>query len=385
MPRKTHNFISTAGVLFATLVLAESVAAGSGTPSFLFFKHGTSADGVLSVEDNDKSVPEIQQGALGGADARRWPWFENDENRIANRLGGISNTSIETNDQFGVAVNLYGAIYEQSYIIANKGIAPDSLRPTRTSVYADRPWSGKENVVDGMHTESVMYRVPIETRGTAYAESEVGDYEEPVLGRKVVTASGNRVIIGGRASRDTRYRKGPRPTRDVRQRVVDEITAQKGDHFGSMATVAPRSPSNKKDQTNRPRWPRITSSPSADAHLKDAQTFDETDESAVIFDKDSVVLMKVYGIIESVGDALDDRLSQFGIADKLRGLPTLWEQYSNQIDAYMKKPISQLLGPHGSVTMLTPWTAARLLLTHWLDRYPAAIMLLGILLIMCLL
>ncbi|KAK9240554.1 hypothetical protein V1525DRAFT_208996 [Lipomyces kononenkoae] len=395
MPRTRYHFISIAGILFATLALAESVAGGSGAPNpFLFFKHGTAADGPPFLE-KDKYVAQtftresssLQHGLKQAlSDAQRLLSLEIDGSGITNRLAGISNTSVETNDLFEVVVDVDGAMdacYEQSYISANKDIAFDSIRPTRTSVYSDRPWSRKENVLGGMHTESVMYRVPIETRGTADTESEGDDYEEPVLGRKVVTASGNRVIIGGRASRDTRYRKGPRPTGEVRQ-SVNEISTHKGDHLGSMATVEPRSPYNRKDN-NRPRWPRITSSPSADAHLSDAHAYDEIDESAVIFDKDSVVLMKLYGIIESLSDAFDDRLAQFGIAEKLRELPALWEQYSKQLDAYLKTPTSQSLGSQGSVTMLTPLTAARLLLAHWVDRYPATIMLLGLFFIMCLL
>ncbi|KAK9384747.1 hypothetical protein V1515DRAFT_319684 [Lipomyces mesembrius] len=395
MPRTSHNFISTTGVLVATLVLVESVAAGSGAPSLLFFKRGTSAEGAsrLSFLENDKSrEPSLSQKRHRESisDVRRRLSFEMDENRIAYWLTGLSNATVETHDVFEMEVEVDAdnvAPYERSYISGENDIASDSIpRPSRTSVYADGPWSGKDNVLDGMHIESVMYRVPVETSGAANTGFEVDDHEEPVLERKVVTASGSRVIVGGRASRDTRFRRGPRPTGGVgpNSSELQDDSSQKDDHFGSMATVAPRSPSNKKGH-NRPRAPRITSSPSADAHLKSSHAYDTIDESAVVFDKDSVVLMKIYGIIESVSDTLDERLSESGFAEKLRELPALWEHYSNQAHAYLKSPISQSLGLEGSVTMLTPWTAARLLLANWIGRYPAAIMLLGLLLIMCLL
>ncbi|KAK9356516.1 hypothetical protein V1523DRAFT_372913 [Lipomyces doorenjongii] len=395
MPRTSHNFISTTGVLVATLVLVESAAAGSGASSLLFFKRGTSAEGAsrLSFLDNDKSREQSfsQKGHRESmSDVRRRLSFELDENRIAYWLTGFSNATVETDDVFELEVEVdaeNGAPYERSYITAKNDIASDSIpRPSRTSVCADRPRSGKDNVLDGMHIESVMYRVPVETRGVANAEFEVDDHEEPVLERKVVTASGSRVIVGGRASRDTRFRRGPRPTGGVspNSSELQDDSPQKDVHFGSMATVAPRSPSNKKGN-NRPRAPRITSSPSADAHLKGSHAYDTIDESAVVFDKDSVVLMKIYGIIESVSDTLDERLSDSGIAEKLRELPALWEHYSSQAHAYLKSPISQSPGQERSVTILTPWTAARLLLANWIDRYPAAIMLLGLLLVMCLL
>ncbi|KAK9331615.1 hypothetical protein V1520DRAFT_63981 [Lipomyces starkeyi] len=395
MPRTSHNFISTTGVLVATLVLVESVAAGSGAPSLLFFKRGATADGAsrLAFLENDKSKePSFSQKSHKElmSEARRRLSFEMDESRIAHWLTGLSNATVETDDVFEVEVEIdgdNGAHYERKCNTAKNDIASDSIpRPSRTSVYADRPWSGKENVLDEMHIESVMYRVPVETGGTANTEFEVDDHEEPILERKVVTASGSRVIVGGRASRDTRFRRGPRPTGGVRPNSSElrDDSSQKDVHFGSMATVAPRSSSNKKGN-NRPRAPRITSSPSADAHLKGSHAYDTIDESAVVFDKDSVVLMKIYGIIESVSDTLDERLSDSGIAEKLRELPALWEHYSNQAHAYLKSPISQSLGQEGPVTILSPWTAARLLLANWIDRYPAAIMLLGLLLIMCLL
>ncbi|KAK9372871.1 uncharacterized protein V1513DRAFT_460271 [Lipomyces chichibuensis] len=395
MPRTSHNFMSTTGVLVATLFLVESVTAGSGAPSMLFFKRGATAEGAsrLSFLENDKfkEPPLLQNGHNEFiSDVRRRLSFELDESRIAYWLTGLSNATVETDDVFEMDVEVdaeNGAQYERSCITAKNDIASDSIpRPSRTSVYADRPWSGKEIVLDEMQIESVMCRVPIETGGTANAECEVDDHEEPVLERKVVTASGSRAIVGGRASRDTRFRRNPRPTSGVRptsSELLDD-SPQKDVHFGSMATVAPRSPSNKKGH-NRPHAPRITSSPLADAHLEGSHAYDTTDESAVVFDKDSVVLMKIYGIMESVSDTLDERLSDSGIAEKLRELPALWEHYSNQAHAYLKSPSSQSLGQRGSLTIRTPWTAARLLLADWIDRYPAAIMLLGLLLIMCLL
>ncbi|KAJ8101438.1 hypothetical protein POJ06DRAFT_96926 [Lipomyces tetrasporus] len=390
--RPSHNY-STTGVLFATLVLADSVVAGSGASSFLIFKRHASPEDASRLSflkpatDSSSQEPPFSQQSHKEflSSAGRLLPIEINENAPAYRSARLRNATVETDDMSQVDVRVYvdNERCERSWTIAGYDIACDSIpRPTRTSEYADRPRSGLEEL-GGLDVESVMYRVPVETRAPANSEYKEDGHREPALERKVITASGNRVIVGGRASRDTRFRRGPRPT-SASEFHAHENSLVQYDNLGSMATVAPQSLSNKHDHS-RPRAPRITSSPLANSHLDILHTYDGIDETAIIFDKDSVVLMKVYNIIESVSDTLDDRISESGLAEKLRELPALWEHYSKQAHAYLKSPISQSLSPVRSVTMLAPWTSARLLLVEWIDRHPAAIMLLGLLLIMCLL
>ncbi|KAK7205083.1 hypothetical protein BZA70DRAFT_172649 [Myxozyma melibiosi] len=185
--------------------------------------------------------------------------------------------------------------------IANNGCAPKNVLPSRTSLYdSDRPKLDRTDK-DG---KLVMYHVPVETAVDSY-HMEDGNESQLQIERKLVptgSSTNAHAVIGGRASRDMRMRKGPHPTV-----VTAQVSSSDLQTDANMLTT--QETATAKGHDAQQRLPRITHSPRADI---DAGTvYYEYDDSTVIIDRDSIILVRLYSYLDLLASTVDAVRTEF--------------------------------------------------------------------------
>ncbi|KAK9466366.1 hypothetical protein V1512DRAFT_263463 [Lipomyces arxii] len=362
--RTTALYYSSTGVLLiATAVWLDSVSAGSGAPSLLFFRSRSSENSA-----NAKSIAELEQEALVQKLAPRlmpsglWKLIDGNQINSTFQKGLNEQENIDRN----VAVD--------GHIEANPSSTASELERLNT---------------DDQRAEGVFHSAPVETAVIKLSETEPGVIENvPKMARKVLVTTGSlnaRVIVGGRAGRDLMPRAVPRPTAAIE---IDSVKNSQAsplgiDNVGSVPTEAPTPVSNQVENKYRSAL-RITKSPPA-VHEYEYYSYDDLDESAVVFDKGSVMMRKLFDLMDSISNALDDKLDTLSpVADFARRLPAQWKiihaRAFDLIEESKKFTIAT------STASMQEYSCLRLAIAKkFVQSHQAIVMLFSLLVIMCLL